>query len=291
MDYLLTVLSLICLFIILSQSYNLVLGYTGMVHVGHIAFMAIGAYTSALLTQAGAPFLVGVGAAILAAGLAGFILGLPTVRFREDYLVAATLSMGEIVRLILLNERQWTGGSTGIPQIIKPEIFGVVLQSKTAIFLFILAMTILVLLIVRRLVSSPFGKVLEAIREDELAAASLGKNTTNRKLEILVIASMLAGFAGALYAHTVQFIDPNTFDLQKMIYVLLIVVFGGAGNFWGPIVGSIILYSIFELMRFLPFPDHYIGPLRWMLYSGLLITIIILKPKGIMGEKLIKKKL
>lgn len=291
MDYILTVASLIGIFIILSQSYNLVLGYTGMVHVGHIAFMAIGAYTSALLTQAGVPFFVSVLAAIAAAGVAGLILGLPSVRFREDYLVAATLSMGEIVRLILLNERQFSGGSTGIPGIMKPEFFGVVLHSKIAIFLFIAAMTVVVLLLVHRLVSSPYGKVLEAIREDELAAQSLGKNTTGRKLQILVIASLLAGFSGALYAHTVQFIDPNTFDIQKMIYIFLIVVFGGAGNFWGPVVGSIILYTIFELMRFLPFPDHAIGPLRWMLYSGLLMGIIIVKPKGIMGEKLVKKKL
>lgn len=291
MDYLLNIATLILISIILTQSYNLVLGYTGMIHVGHVGFMAIGAYTFALMTQSGFPFWIGLLSGIFTSGIIGFFLGLPTVRFREDYLVAATLGMGEIIRLIILNEREITGGSTGLPKIMRPDFFGISLHDNFSLFLFTFIITSIILIFVWRLVHAPFGKVLESIREDEIAAQSLGKNTTEKKLQILVIAALLAGLSGVLYATTIQFIDPESFNLQYMIFVFLIVVFGGSGNFWGPIVGSIFLYSLFEVLRFLPLPPHVLGHLRWILYALILITLMILKPKGIMGEKLMRKKL
>lgn len=291
MNYFLIIAALTLNFMILSQSYNLVLGYTGMVHVGHVAFRAIGAYTSALLMISGAPFSISLLSGVVAAALAGFILGLPTVRFKEDYLVAATLGMGEIIRIVLLNEREFTGGSTGLPKIPRPEFFGISFEHNGSMLLLTLFFTVLTLLFVRRLVKSPFGRVLESIREDEVAAKSLGKNTSLIKLQILIIAAMLAGLSGALYAHTIQFIDPEEFNIHSMIFVFLIVVFGGAGTFWGPVVGTAILFILFEAIRFLPFPGHILGSLRWMLFAVILMVVIIFKPKGIMGSQLHRKKL
>lgn len=291
MDYVLTIASLIGVMMILAGSYNLVLGYTGMVHVGHVGFMAIGGYSSALLTGAGFPFWLGLLAGIFFAGLAGLILGLPTVRFREDYLVGATLGMGEIIRLILLNERTLTGGSTGLPRIIFPSLFGFAFDTKPLLFLFVAAVTVFAMGFIWMMVRAPFGRVLEGIREDEIATKTLGKNTSGRKLQILVIASLLAGLSGVLYAHVLQFIDPETFNIHLMIYIFLMVVFGGAGKFWGPIVGATILYIIFEIFRHIGIPPHIYGPLRWMLFSLILVAMIILKPKGILGEKLERKKL
>lgn len=291
MDYFLLIIIQIFIFIILSQSYNLVLGYSGMIHVGHVAFMAIGAYTSALLTLAGQPFWVGLVCGLFTSGLVGLVLAVPTVRVRDDYLVAATLGMGEIVRLILLNERDFTGGSTGLPKILRPELFGISFQSNLALLGLVVIITALVLIFVWRLVHSPFGKVLESIREDETAAKSLGKNAWLRKMQILVIAATLAGLSGVLYAHTTQFIDPDIFGITRMIFIFLIVVFGGYGTFWGPVFGTAILFTLFESMRFLPIPAHILGPLRWILYSGILIIMIILKPRGIVGGKLHRKKL
>lgn len=291
MDYFLTIAILILIFIILTQSYNLVLGYTGMIHVGHIAFMAIGAYTSALLSLSGVSFGISFFAAIFASAIAGALLGLPTVRFRDDYLVAATLGMGEIVRIIILNERDFTGGSTGLVKIPRPNIFNIEFAGNLSLLFLIAVITIIVLLIIWRLIKSPFGRVLESIREDEVAAQSLGKNTSLVKLQILIIGAMFAGLSGALYAHTVQFIDPDVFNIHRMIFVFLIVVFGGSGNFWGPVVGTVILYTLFEAMRFLPMPPHVLGPLRWIIYSLILIAIIIFKPTGIMGKKTSRKKL
>lgn len=291
MDYVLTIASLMLCMMILTQSYNLVLGYTGMVHVGHAGFMAIGAYASVLTIAAGYPFLIGLLSGVLAAGIAGFLLGLPTVRFKEDYLVAATLGMGEIIRLVLLNERAITGGSTGIPRIAPPELFSIIFDTKIERFFFIFIIAVLVMVLVRFIVKSPFGRVLEAIREDEIAAKSLGKNTTSRKVQILVIASLFAGLSGVLYAHVLQFINPDAFNIDLMIYTFLIVVFGGAGYFWGPIAGTAILYIVFEFFRHIGLPPSVYGPLRWILFSSLLIVMIIFKPNGILGEKLERKRL
>ena len=251
MDYFLTIATLILIFIILNQSYNLIIGYTGMVHLGHVAFMAIGAYTSAILTTAyGTPFWFGLLSGVILAALAGLLLGIPTVRFRDDYLVAATLGMGEIIKIILINERQFTGGSTGIPAIAPPDFFGLVLKNNFYLFIFTLVITALIMLFVWRLTHSPFGKTLEAVREDETAAKSLGKNTNLIRLQILIIGAGIAGLSGVLYAHTTQFIDPNVFDVHRMIFVLLQVVFGGSGTFWGPVVGTVTLFTVFETMRF-----------------------------------------
>lgn len=291
MDYILTIASLIAVMIILTQSYNLVLGYTGMVHVGHVGFMAIGAYTSALLAAANQPFIISLVSGILMAGIVGFLLSLPTVRFREDYLVAATLGMGEIIRLILLNERGFTGGSTGIQVLASPELFGISFDTKISLFLLVFGFAVLAMGLVWLLVHSPLGRVLEAIREDETAAKTLGKNTTLRKIQILTIAALFAGLAGVLYAHVLQFISPSAFNIDFMIYVFLIVIFGGSGYFWGPIVGTVILYIVFEIFRHIGLPPSIYGPLRWILFSLILIAMIILKPKGILGGKLERKKL
>lgn len=291
MDYLLTIASLIAVMIILTQSYNLVLGYTGMIHVGHVGFMAIGAYTSALLAAANQPFIISLISGILMAGIIGFILSLPTVRFREDYLVAATLGMGEIIRLILLNERGFTGGSTGIQVLASPELFGILFDTKISLFLLVFGFAVLAMVLVWLLVHSPLGRVLEAIREDETAAKTLGKNTTLRKIQILTIAALFAGLAGVLYAHVLQFISPSAFNIDFMIYVFLIVIFGGSGYFWGPIVGTGILYIVFEIFRHIGLPPSIYGPLRWILFSLILTAMIILKPKGILGGKLERKKL
>lgn len=292
MAYFWLVLSLISIYIILTQSYNLVLGYTGMIHVGHVGFMAIGAYTSALLTtKAGFPFWEGVVLGSIAAGLVGFILAIPTVRFREDYLVAATLGMGQIIHIVILNERDITGGSTGVTKILRPEIFGHMLLNNFELFIFTTLVALFAMIVIWRITHSPFGKVLEGIREDEIAASSLGKNVWLKKLQILVIAAMFAGLAGALFAHSTQFIDPDTFDIHLMIYIFLIVVFGGSGKFFGPILGSVILYSFYESLRFLYLPAHLLGPMRWIIFAVILIAMIILKPKGILGSKLVRKKL
>ncbi|PIQ77777.1 branched-chain amino acid ABC transporter permease [Candidatus Peregrinibacteria bacterium CG11_big_fil_rev_8_21_14_0_20_46_8] len=292
MEFIANIIAIMCLFALLYQGYNLILGYGGMLHVGHVAFMGVGAYVSALLTvKAGFSVLSGVTLGTLATGLLALLLAIPTVRFREDYLVAATLGMGEIIRIFILNERKLTGGSFGIVNIPRPAPFGVELASNVDMMIFLLIITTAVMLCVWRIVHTPFGRSIESIREDEIAASALGKNVWLKKVQILVLGALIAGLAGALFAHHIQFIDPSSITLDRMILVLLAVMLGGSGTFWGPIFSTILLVGLFEAMRFLPIPSHVLGPLRWIIYAAILIIIMIHKPTGLLGKKFSRKKL
>lgn len=291
MDYFLNYLIFVCIFIILSQGYNLVIGYTGLLHFGHIAFMAIGAYASSLLMlKAGIAFWLAAPGGMFLAALVGFLLAKPTVRFREDYLAIATVGLSETVRIILINWRSLTEGALGLDKIPKPQFFHYTVNTNIRYFFFVLLITIGINLFVYRLVKSPFGRILETIREDEVASTSIGKNVTRYKIIILTIGAALAGLAGVLGAHFVAYIDPFVFSLDRMVFILLIVMLGGAGNFWGPILGTLILYSLFEGLRFVPLPEAQLGALRWIIYSLGLIIIMIYKPTGILGKKLLRKK-
>lgn len=291
MDFLFNFLIFTCTFIIISQGYNLIIGYTGLLHFGHIAFMAIGAYTSALLSlKLGVPFSVSALAGVLLAALIGFILGRPTVRFREDYLAIATIGLSETVRIILVNWRSVTEGALGLPGIPYPTFFGKVINTNAEYFVLVLVITVLVNLFVYRLVKSPFGRVLETIREDEIASLAIGKNVVKYKIIALTLGAALAGLGGVLNAHFVTYIDPFVFNIDRMAFILLIVMLGGAGNFWGPVIGTFILYSIYEGLRFVPLPSAHLGPLRWIIYSLGLVLIMIYKPSGLLGKKLLRKK-
>lgn len=290
MNYILAIAIFILIYIILTQSYNLILGYTGMIHIGHMAFMAIGAYTSSLLAISGIPSVLSVLIGMGGAGIAGLILGIPSIRFKEDYLVVATLGLAEIVRAVLINWTSVTEGPLGLPGIPQPNIFGFKIDTNFEYLVFIGLIALLVNIFIYRLVKSPFGRILEVIREDETAALSIGKNVFKYKLTALTLGAMIAGLAGALLAHYTTFIEPNIFCMDFMGFVLLIVIFGGGGNFWGPIIGTAILYSLSEIPRFLPFPPAVLGPMRWLFYAIILVIIVIFKPTGLMGKKLLKKK-
>lgn len=290
MDFFLNLLIFMGTFMIVGQSYNLVLGYTGMVHVGHIAFMAVGAYTSALLSLSGVPFFISVLAGLVLAGIVGFVLAFPTVRVKEDYLVAVTLGLGEITRSVLLNWRSVTEGALGLPGIPHPNIFGWIANTNFEYFIFVMIITVAVQFFVYRLVRSPFGRVLETIREDEIAALTLGKNVWKYKIMVLVIGAILAGLGGILSAHFTTYIDPFIFNIDRMVFILVIVMVGGMGNFWGTIVSTAVLYSLLELIRFLPLPSAKLGAIRWLLFALTLVIIMIYKPKGLLGKRLVKKK-
>ncbi len=290
MDYFLNFLIFIGTFIILSQSYNLVLGYTGMLHLGHIAFMAVGAYTSAILSLNGVPFLISALCGILLAGVFGLLLAIPVVRVKEDYLVIVTLGLGEIVRSILLNWRSVTEGALGLPGIPHPSFFGITVNTNLEYLLFVFIIAVLINLFIYRVVKSPFGRVLETIREDQIASLSLGKNIWKYKITVLVLGAMVAALAGILNAHFVIYIDPFVYNIDRMVFVLLLVMFGGAGNFWGPIAGTLILYSIYEILRFLPLPDSQLGALRWIIYALTLVIIMLYRPNGVLSKKLLRKK-
>lgn len=275
---------LMCIYIILSVSLNLVTGFVGLLNLGHAAFFGIGAYASALLVKAGMPWLAALLLAGAIAGSSGFLIGIPCLRLRGDYLAIATLGFAEIVRALLKNWTSLTRGPLGIPGIPKPELFGYVLIGNGAYLVLSSCIAAIVVFLVWRMVSSPFGRVLKAIREDEIAAMTLGKNVVKHKLIALSAGAFFAGIAGSLYAHYITFIDPSSFTLLDTVFMLSMVVLGGLGSVAGSVIGAIILTILPEPMRFLDAPSFVKAAMRLIAYSLILILLILFRPEGLFGE-------
>jgi len=262
-------LVMICINIILAVSLNLVTGFTGQFSLGHAGFMAIGAYISAIITlnmQQEYSFLIGLFAGALVASLVGFLIGIPTLRLRGDYLAIATLGMAEIIRILFLNI-DYVGGAaglTGIPQYTNwPWLF---------------VFTAATIIIISNFIKSSHGRACISIREDEIAAESMGINTTKYKVLAFVIGAFFAGIAGALYSNYFYFIKPDLFNFMKSIDILVIVVLGGMGSITGSVLAAILLALISAYLQ--SFPE-----LRMVIYALLLIIIMIYRPQGLMGTK------
>jgi branched-chain amino acid transport system permease protein len=275
---------LICIYIILATSLDLTVGFTGILNMGHVAFFGIGAYGCVLLNMAGVPYPLALIFGALLAALAGFILSIPTVRLRGDYLALTTLGFSFIIESFMKNWTSLTRGPLGIPGIPKPEIFGLVIKSNFSYLFFSLVIMVLCVFIILRIQKSPFGRVLEAVRDDEIAAESLGKNIFKTKALSLTVSAFFAGIAGSLYAHYITFIDPTTFNILEVVLLLSIIIVGGLGSTKGAIIGTVILILLPEPLRFLGFPSSIVGPARQMIYALILILIIYLRPKGIFGK-------
>lgn len=259
-------LILICIYIILSTSLNLINGITGQFSIGHAGFMAVGAYISAIVTaiQHG-PLLLGIIAGAVAAGLAGLLVGLPTLRLKGDYLAIATLGFGEIVRIVFLNT-EYVGGAAGFT-----------LPSKiTWTWAFILMVVSVIL--IKNFVGSTHGRACISIRENEIAAESMGINTTKYKVMAFTIGAFFAGLAGAIYANYMYIIQPGTFSFLKSFDILVMVVLGGLGSISGGIAGAIVYTLISALLAGIP-------EWRLVITAVFLVVMMIFRPTGIMGTK------
>ncbi|HSD95256.1 MAG TPA: branched-chain amino acid ABC transporter permease, partial [Syntrophales bacterium] len=217
MDLLLHLCVVIAIYAIFALSLNVEVGYTGLFNFGHVAFFAIGAYTSALLTLAGVPFVWGVLAALLMAGLCGFLLSIPALKLSGDYFGIATLGFGEILRMIVNNEVWLTKGPMGLPGIPRPELFGIVFDTLPRYLVLSSCFALLTFALLAFVVLSPFGRALKAVRDDETAAEILGKNAYRFKIKSFAIGSVFAGLAGVLWAHYTTFIGPGDFTLTETI--------------------------------------------------------------------------
>jgi branched-chain amino acid transport system permease protein len=283
MDYLFHIGVIAGIYVILAQSLNLIVGYTGQAALGHAGFYCLGAYASALLSLHFdiAPLLSTIGAACIG-GAAGVLVSYPSIRLKGDYLALATFGAGVIVYSIAMNWVSVTRGSMGLPGIPLYTVFAATVQSPIAYFALVAGVAALTMATVYRIVRSPFGRVLQAIRDDEIAPMALGKNVARYKIAGFGVGGMFAGVAGALYAHYVGFIDPTNFTSMESIAILLMVVIGGMGTLPGPIIGATVLVAFPELLRFLDVSSSIAGPLRQMLYSFLLIVLMMRRPQGLM---------
>ena len=279
--YLIHLGSLVGIYILMSMSFNLVVGYTGMLNLGHVGLMAIGAYTSAILVKNfDVPFAVGLLAAGILTALVAALLALPAKKIRGDYYALVTLGFLFVVSAILINWEAVTRGTLGIPGIPRPEEF----ESNTMFLLIVVVITVLAFLFLDRLVTSPFGRALEAVRDDEEVAESLGKPVFKLKVLSMIISGFIVGVAGALLAHFVQFIAPNSFWLDLLVWALAGMMIGGVASMRGTVIGVVILFGLLEPLRFIDMPSNLIGPLRLIIMMALLLLIILYRPRGLMGR-------
>lgn len=274
-----------------TQSYNLAIGYCGIFHLAQAAFIGIGAYTAAILSvNFSMPFILTLPLSFVTAAIAGFVVGMPAIRLKSHYLALATLGFGEIIRLIFLNWTKLTNGPLGINKIPAPSFMGWIFDTNGEKLFLYAIIAALIHFLIYKIAHSPYGKVLESIREDEIASESLGKKVVQKKLQILAISAGFGGIAGALYAHGLHFIDPSLWNIPSMVFTLIMLITGGIGNFWGAILGPLIIYAIFEPLRFLGSSSEIfgielnIGALRMMLYALTFIIIILLRPEGILSR-------
>ncbi len=285
MEYLLHILILIGIYLIAAASLNLVAGYTGLLSVAHAAFYGVGAYVVALMgLKVGAPFWLSLPCAMAAAALLGAVVAIPALRVHDDYFVLATFGLQVIATSVMNNWIDITGGPLGLPGIPQPTLFGVTLSAHWQMLLLVWTLATLSFWLLRRLVRAPFGRVLKAIREDEVFAQSLGKNVVKYKVLVFVVGAAFAAVAGSLYAVYITFIDPTSFTVQESIFMLAIIIVGGTGNLWGSVIGAVVLVALPELLRFVGLPSAIAANVRQILYGSLLVVMMLWRPQGLLGE-------
>jgi branched-chain amino acid transport system permease protein len=260
-------LVLIGINIILASSLNLINGFTGQFSIGHAGFMAVGAYVSAVLSvKFELPFILAILGSAASAGLLGFMIGLPTLRLKGDYLAIATLGLGEIIRICILNI-QYVGGASGFMGI-----------PRYTNFAWVFALTIATLFIIKNLINSTHGRACIAIRENEIAAESMGVDTTRYKVMAFTIGAFFAGVAGALFSHYFYIAHPASFTFMKSFDILTIVVLGGLGSLTGSVTAAILLTFVSAALA--GYPEW-----RMVIYSLMLIILMIYRPQGLFGNK------
>lgn len=267
------------------MSLNLLMGYGGLLQLAQAAYYGIGAYaTSLLMVKLGWSFIPSLATACLISGTLSLLVSIPAWRFKGDYFVMLSLSVQVAIYSLLYNWTDLTNGPFGISGISRPEILG---YKFATIHSMLILSTVLMLLcgtVVFILLKSPWGRALKAMRDDELAARGLGKNTRMFKLQAFFVSCAMVAVAGGLYATYVSFIDPTSFTLDESILILSIVIVGGTGNFRGPVIGALTLIAIPEILRFVHIPDVFAANVRLLAYGLLLVIMAHVRPQGLAGE-------
>jgi len=284
--YILGVLIALTIYGVLAVSQDLLIGFTGLFTIVQGALFGMGAYTSAVLAlKFGIGFWPGLLAALLAGGFVSLLIALPSLRVSGHYLVLASFGVQEVLHGLYLNLDAVTGGPAGLRGIPRPTLLGAEIASNIAYLALYLVLAAAVILFLLILVRSPFGLLLKAIREDELVPQALGKPVVALKIKAFVLSGAIAGIAGAMYAHYITFVSPETFDVHASIFILSMVLIGGMGTLWGPLLGAAVLIMLPEALRFLPLQSATLGPLRQMVYGAVLVAFCFARPRGLAGAR------
>ncbi len=288
-NYLIAILTFVMVYAMLSLSLNVQWGLTGLVNLGHVGFFAVGAYTSAILSKLGFPFLSSVAMAALLAAFFGALVALTTLRLKEDFLAIVTLGFSEILRLFLINESWLTGGANGITDIPNP-LKGFFLPTDISYLVMLVGVVVLLFLLLERFRRSPYGRMLRAIREDEIVAATAGKDVFRSKVQAFALGAAIAGMAGAFYAHYLVYIAPEMFIPMVSINVWVALIAGGSGSNKGAVLGAFVLMGFLESTRFLkdfiPLLGGFrLAAVREILVGLFLILLMIYRQEGILPEE------
>ncbi|RMX06333.1 high-affinity branched-chain amino acid ABC transporter permease LivM [Corticibacter populi] len=294
--------TLVMIYVMLGLGLNIVVGFAGLLDLGFVGFYAVGAYTYALLYHwAGWSFWEALPLSGAMAGLFGYVLGFPVLRLRGDYLAIVTLGFGEIIRLLLINLTQWTGGPDGISGIPKPTVFGYEMTRRASeeggqtfhqlmgwafsnqhmviyLYLMALSLALITLYVSNRLIRMPIGRAWEALREDEIACRSLGLNPTNIKLSAFTLGATFAGFGGAFFAARQGLVNPESFTFIESALILAVVVLGGMGSQIGVILAAIVLTVLPEVAR--EFAEY-----RMLLFGLVMVLMMMWRPQGLLPTK------
>ena len=286
-EYWLAQLTFVLIYSIAALGIMLLAGFTGLFSLGHAAFLGVGAYTQAVLSNAGVPFpLALLGAGTLSAAT-GWVVGLPALRVRGIYLGMATLSFGFIVEEVLARWESVTGGNAGM-HIEKPNLFGWVLETEIQFYFLCLLITVLATLGIVNLLRAPTGRAFVAIRDSEISAQSMGIHLARYKTLSFALSAGLAGIAGALYVHKLQFISPDQFNILQSIDLLLMIVIGGLGSIHGAFLGAIFLITMPQLIAmvkdYLPTVVGQAPGLQGLVYGLVLIAFVLFEPMGLYGR-------
>lgn len=286
MDYVISVAILCGIYIILCSSLNLIMGYGGMFNMGQGAFYGIGAYVSALISvNLGLPFLTEILIAGAVAALFGLLIGFPSIRLRGDYLTFCTYGFAVVFYTIMNNWTSVTNGPSGISGVTRnPEIFGVSLSTPLSYLILVVIVCALSIFVFWRISNSPYGKSIEAIREDEHAALACGRNVSSIRVTVFCVGAFFSGIAGVLYAHYTGIVDPSAFSTTTSTLLVSMVIIGGLGSIKGAAVGALLITIIPEIMRFVGLSSTYSKQITNIIYSVLLIVIIYKRPKGLLGK-------
>ena len=268
--------TLFCVYLMATYGLNLTIGYAGQMSLGQAAFLGIGAYIAAIGMKAGLPFYVMLVVAAIVCFSVGLMLGFPALRVQHHYLAFATLGFNVLVFLIMRNEEKVTGGTFGISGIPRPTLFGLSLDGNLPFFWFTLFATLVVIALLGWLLRSPWGRAFAALRDNPIRAESLGVNITAYTLFAFAIGATCAGIAGVFFASLVQFIEPAPFHVSTSLMMLLGVIVGGSGRFFGPVLGTVVIVLLPEWLRFMA---------NWYLavFGFAVVALMIWLPGGLLS--------
>lgn len=285
-DFFVNLAVAVAIFAMLSSALNILVGYTGVLSMSHAAIFGIGAYTAAvLMVDHGWGYASSLLAAIVLGCAVSAVVAIPSLRVSGDYFAVASFGTQFVVSDVFTNLVDVTRGPAGIPGIPEFSIGRISTSTPQGGLVVAVAFLVVTLVLVRVLVRSRFGLTLRAVRDDETGAQALGKSVALTKVMAAVISGGLAAAAGTLYAVYYQYISPETFDIHQSILVLTMVIIGGVGTIWGPVVGAVLLGALPELLRFLEVPYSLAGPIQQLIYATALLLAAMFLPQGIVAER------